>query len=75
VFSPIKKLTISLPVYSSDEEFTAAIVGLAQSRHTLGVPFEQVVIRAKGLPAGVEEALMPWVGNVEYCYEELEYDY
>ena len=73
VFSPIKKLTISHPMCSSGEELTAAIVGLAQSRHTLGVPFDQVVIRAEGLPAGVEEALMSWVGNVDYC-DEPGYD-
>ena len=74
VFSPIKRLIISLPLSSPNEGFTTAIVGLAQSRHALGVPFEQVVICAGWLPAGVEEALMPWVANVEYCYEEPEYD-
>ena len=69
MLSPIKKLTISHPMCSSGEDFTAVIVGLARSRHMLGVPFEQVVIRAEGLPAGVEKALMPWVGNVDY-YDE-----
>ena len=70
VFPSIKKLTISHPMCSSDDECTAAIVGLAQSRHALGVPFEHVIVRALWMPEGVEEGLRPWVGNVEYCYDE-----
>ena len=74
VFSPIKKLTVTLPMCSSAEAFTVAIVGLSRSRHMLGVPFEQVEVRAEGFPADVEEGLTPWVGKVEYCYEAPEYD-
>ena len=75
MFPPIKKLTISHPMCSSDDECTAAIVGLAQSRHALGVPFEHVTICALWMPEGVEEGLRAWVGNVEYCYGEPEDDW
>ena len=74
VFPSIKKLTVSHPTCSSDDECTAAIVGLAQSRHALGVPFEHVTIRASWMPEGVEEGLRAWVGDVEYCYDEPEDD-
>jgi hypothetical protein len=30
------------------------------------------MVRAGGLPAEFEAELRPWVGNVEYCYEELD---
>ncbi|KAF9783717.1 hypothetical protein BJ322DRAFT_1066780 [Thelephora terrestris] len=72
VFPPIKKLTILHPVCESDEAFTATVLGLARSRNALGVPFESLLVRAGGLPAEFEAELRPWVGNVEYCYEELD---
>jgi hypothetical protein len=72
VFPPIKKLTILHPVCQSDEAFTATVLGLARSRNALGVPFESLMVRAGGLPAEFEAELRPWVGNVEYCYEELD---
>ena len=70
VFPQIKEFTISHPECSSDEQCKATIVGLAKSQHTLGVPFERVVIRRESMPPGMEEGLRPWVGSVEYCYEQ-----
>ena len=67
VIPPIKELTILYPMYSSEQEFMVAIVGLAWSRYVLGVPFESVIIQMAKVPAGVEEALTPWVDNVECC--------
>jgi hypothetical protein len=75
VFPPIKQLTISHPMCPSEEEFRAATMGLARLRHALGVPFERVIIRAGGLPAGLEEELRPWVGSAEYCYEDPHGDH
>ena len=73
--SPIKELTISHQMCSSDDEYTIGIVWLAQARHALGVPFERVVICELSMPAGLEEVLRPWVGNVEYRYAERKDDY
>ena len=77
IFSPIKDLTISHPTMTrlSDGAGTTAIVGLAQARHALGVPFERVIIRALWMPEGVEEGLRPWVGHVEYRYADHKDDY
>ena len=69
VFPSIKKLTISHPVYSSDGQFTAAIVGLVRSHYTRGIPFERVMIRNESMPVGMEEELKLWVRSVEYCHE------
>jgi hypothetical protein len=70
VAPPTKQLTIWNTVCTSDEE-CAAIVGLAESQHALGVPFERLVILGGTVFAGIEERLRPWVGNVENCYDEL----
>ena len=74
ILSPIRDLIVSHPKGSSVEECTTAIVGLAQARHAVGVPFERVIIRALSMPAGVKEGLRLWVGNVEYCHAE-RHDY
>ena len=66
VFPSIKQLTISHPLHSSDEQCTAAIVGLAKSQHVLGIPFERVVIFRESIPMGMEEGLRQWVGSVEH---------
>jgi hypothetical protein len=77
-FPPIKELTISHTMYPNDQE-CAAIVGLAKSQHTLGIPLERVVIRresvfagmTEGVFAGIKERLKPWVGSVECGYHDL----
>ena len=69
VFPPTKELTISHPVKVSKEE-CVAVVELAKSQHALGTPFERVIIRREMMFTGMEENLRPWVGSVEYCYEE-----
>ena len=66
---PIKELTVSHPIYESDESFMAAIVGLVKSQHALGVPFERVTVRMHHLPTDMEEKLRPWVGAA-HCYKE-----
>ena len=69
-FPPIKGLTISHPSMVADkEECMAAIVELAKSQHTLGVPFERVTVRARKLPTAMAEMLEPWAGVVD-CREE-----
>ena len=70
IFPPIKQLTISHPGYQSAVECTTAIAGLAGSQFASGIPFERVVVRGKVEPTGMEEMIRPWVGSVEYCYEE-----
>lgn len=70
VFPPIQELVISHPPFLSDEQFTAAIVGLAKSQHARGIPFESVTIYAYNMSTDVEEELRPWVGNAEYSHEE-----
>ena len=73
VFPPIKELTIAHPEHVSSEE-CLAIVELAKSQHASGTPFERVVIRRESMFTGMEERLRPWVGSVEYWYEELHDD-
>ena len=73
VFPPIKRLTISHPVDSSDGQCIRAIVGLAKSQHTLGIPFERVIIFRENMPMGMEEGLRPWVGSVEHRYDIIVY--
>jgi len=70
VFPPVKDLTITHPLFSSDEQCVAAIVGLAAWQHLLGVPFERVTIRMGRTPAAMAEGLRQWVGTV-YCYDEM----
>ena len=69
VFPPIKELTISHPLRPLD--FEAAMVVLAKSQHTLGLPFEHVTVRMDCLPTKMAERLRPWVGAV-HCYNEVE---
>ena len=69
VFPPIKELTISDPSYIALANFGAAMVGLAESQHALGVPFERVTVRMDRLPAEMAERLKPWVGAV-HCHIE-----
>lgn len=57
---PIKELTISHPVDLSDDECTA-ILRLAKSRHTSGIPFERVTLHGEGTPQGMNRWLEPWV--------------
>ena len=68
-FPPIKELTISHPLHPL--KFEAAVVGLVESQHALGIPFERVTIRMDCLPAEMAEKLRPWVGTV-HCYNEVE---
>jgi hypothetical protein len=67
----IKELTISHPLYTSHWQCTAAIVELAQTQRTRGMPFECVTIRGECMPSGMEERLRPLVGSVRYCYDAL----
>ena len=72
-FPPIKELAIHHPA-SSDSQCTAAIARLAKSHHTLEIPFERVIFRAKGVPSGMEERVRPWVGSFEYYCDEREFE-
>ena len=74
VFPPIKELTISHPVYSRDDQFKAAIMGLAKSHHAQGIPLGRVIIRSEDIPVGMEEGLKPWVGSVECWCEDKPVD-
>ena len=72
---PVRKLTISHPSYKRNKELCmAAIVGLAKSRHALGIPFEHLNVCMERLPTVTAERLEPWVGAVD-CREEVEPDY
>ena len=66
VFPQIKELVISDPMDLSDGQ-CAAIVGLAKSHHERGIPFESMIIRGEGMPAGMKERLEEWVGSAECC--------
>ena len=68
-FPPIKELTISYLLYVSCGDFAAAIVGLVESQHALGAPFERVTVRMDNLPAEMTERLRLWVSTV-HCYSE-----
>ena len=69
VFPSVKKLTIS---HSTNlVACQALIVRLAKSRHSREIPFEHVVIRSASVVGGMEEALRPWVGSVEYYCEPV----
>ena len=59
---PIKELTISHPVHLYEVE-CAAILSLVKSRHTLGIPFERVIIRGEGTPPemGVEQGAVQYI--------------
>lgn len=74
VFPPTKQLVISHPTYLSDEYCKVLIMGLAESQHARGIPFERVIIRRESMSEEIEEELRPWVGSVEYCYELCESD-
>jgi hypothetical protein len=70
VFPSIKELGISrLPTGSDGEACMEAIVGLAESQHAKGIPFERVKIHATAFPAEIVEELRRWVGVVD-CYED-----
>ena len=64
VFPPIKKLRISQPECPPREGYEAAIVGLAESQHALGVPFESVAVDMYDLTTEMEKGLGRWVGVV-----------
>ena len=68
-FPPIKEFTISHPLRTYPGDFAVAIVGLVESQHALGMPFERMTVRMDDLPAEVVEGLRPWVGAV-HCYNE-----
>ena len=74
VFPPIKELRISHPLCPPREGFEADIVGLAESQHALGIPFEYMRVDMEELPKEMEERLKPWVGS-GYCYSEKYYEY
>ena len=71
VLPPIKELTISHPSYASHVYFEVAMVGIVESQHELGVPFERGTVRMDRLPAEMAEKLRPWVGVV-HCYNQVE---
>jgi len=72
---PIRKLAIAHPLYKRNKELCMeAIVGIAKSRHALGIPFEHIAVRMEKLPKVMAERLGPWVGTAE-CQEEMEPDY
>ena len=64
-FPSIKKLTISHPTRSHEEQYATAIVRFAEAQHARGIPFERVVIRMERVFVGMEKRLKPWVGSVE----------
>jgi len=65
-FPSVKKLVITDPVQSfhDDEVFAAAIVELARSQHSRGIPFECMKFNT-GVPSLVMEELASFVGTVE----------
>lgn len=68
---PIKELIISHPLIESGEErCMEAIVELAKSQYSRGLPYERVTVRAKTLPEGMEERLNRWVGRANCHVEE-----
>jgi hypothetical protein len=71
VFPSIKKLAISCPIHSHEEQHPTAIVRFAEAQHGRGIPFERVVIRGESKFAGIEERLRPWVGSVEFYDDQL----
>ena len=74
VFPPIKELTILHPVTLKPGEwdYMGAIVGLAKSQHTNGMPFERVTVRASMLEMveGLAQRLRQWVGTADCCWED-----
>ena len=78
VFPQVKELAILHPVMKDDvEECMDAIVGLAKSQHSLGIPFERLTVHMWDIPARIEEELMRWVdtvdcdGSGECCHYEV----
>ena len=73
VFPPVEELAILHPFYPSPlspcKNFEAAMVGIAESQYSLGVPFGHVTVRMDNPPAGMAEGLRPWVGAGD-CYNE-----
>jgi hypothetical protein len=74
VFPPIKELAIlhPIPTDRTKETYMSAVVGLAESQHTKGTPFECVTVRARMPPAVVVENLRRWVGTVDWCEEDSD---
>ena len=70
VFPKIKEFTISHSVNPFPRECTTVIVAFARRQHASGIPLERVIICEGSLPTGIVEGLRPWVGSVEYRYEE-----
>ena len=69
-FPSIKTLTILHPSMEEyEEEYTNAVVELAELQHMKGIPFERVMVRAEALPAAMEDRLRPWVGIGDCCEE------
>jgi hypothetical protein len=70
VFPHIKTLVILNPLMEIDEtECLKAIVDLAKSQHSLGIPFGCVKVRLWTIPAGMAEELSQWANAVD-CDEE-----
>ena len=63
-FPQIRHLTILYPLCPPHGDVEAAIVGLAESQHTLGVPFRFVSIDMGKRSAEVVRRLELWVGKV-----------
>jgi hypothetical protein len=66
VYPPIKEFEISKPwIVSRREECLEAIVELAKSQHTRGMPFESLTVSLNKVPTTMAERLRPWVGKVD----------
>ena len=64
VFPQIKQFTILHPMLM-EQEHVEAIAELAKSQHSLGIPFERMIVRILSIPEGVAEKLEPWVGEAD----------
>ena len=69
VFPSIEEFTISHPQCAPRETCATAIVGLCESQHALGIPFERVTVHMDNPPAEMVEKLRLWVCTV-HCYDE-----
>ena len=74
-FPPIKELVIINPVQSfhDDKVYAAAIVKLARSQYTRGVPVKRVKLRTTVPPPVIGE-LADFVSAVEWCETPLDED-
>ena len=60
MFSPVKELTISDVLISSEQQWIDGLLELAKERDRQGKPFERLTVRAWGVPTAVTERLREW---------------